>query len=125
MMKQAWVRQSIKQNIAPIIVVSLLIAVLLLLPVQYEQKLFPNTERVKVKIVSTDESGITRAGIIQFGDQRCQVEIKQGRFKGQTANAMNHLNGSLSNDKIFQWLHDSLQHFQPKTNTHCNTEQSP
>ena len=102
MMKQARVRQSIKQNIAPIIVVSLLIAILLLLPVQYEQKLFPNTERVKVKIVSTDESGITRAGIIQFGDQRCQVEIKQGRFKGQIAAAMNHLNGSLSNDKIFQ-----------------------
>jgi uncharacterized membrane protein len=91
-----------RQDIAPIAVVAVLISILLLLPVQYGQKLFDNTERVKAEILSADDSGVTSAGLVKFGDQRCVVKILSGQFKGRTSEAMNHLNGSLENDKIFQ-----------------------
>ncbi|MDR1687162.1 MAG: YibE/F family protein [Clostridiales bacterium] len=95
-------QQSIRRNIAPIAVVSVLCVILLLLPVKYGQKLYENQERVKVEILSTDDGRIVRSGIIQFGEQQCEILVKEGKFRGETSKAMNHLNGSLENDKIFK-----------------------
>jgi uncharacterized membrane protein len=93
---------SVRRDMAPIAAVGALCVILLFLPAPYRQKLFENTERVKVEIVSAEDTNIVRAGVVQFGEQYCEVVIRGGRFKGEKADAVNHLKGSLENDKIFQ-----------------------
>lgn len=71
------------------------------MPSTYTQLIFPNTERVPVRILETDESSITQVGIIRQGEQRCQVRVESGQFKGETAEGINLLMGNLESDKLF------------------------
>lgn len=81
----------------------LLILILMALPTGYEDAaIYKGTDRVKVKVLETDESTVISSGLIQSGEQRCKVEILGGKFKGQEADAVNMLSGSLESDKIFQ-----------------------
>lgn len=81
----------------------LLILILMALPTGYEDAaIYKGTDRVKVKVLETDESTVISSGLIQSGEQRCKVEILGGKFKGQEAEAVNMLSGSLESDKIFQ-----------------------
>lgn len=85
----------------PTLFIFLMIVLLLLLPSSFDQKIFPNTERVPVRILSTDESAVRITGMIKQGEQVCKVTIERGRFKGTDASAVNLLTGSLENDKLF------------------------
>lgn len=81
----------------------LMIAILLLLPTGYEDaQIYQGAERCKVKVLSTDESSIISSGLIQSGEQICQVEVLTGLFKGQQLKGVNMLSGSLESDKIYQ-----------------------
>ena len=42
-----------------------------------------------------------RQGLVRSGEQRCQLEILDGRFQGRTVTGINMLNGSLEQDKLF------------------------
>lgn len=87
----------------PIILSFLLIITLLILPTGFEQKqTYQNTDRVKVRVISTDNSDIVDNGLIRTGEQKCNIKILEGKFKGTKATAINRLNGSLSQDKIFE-----------------------
>ncbi len=88
----------IKHDVAPIAVTLVLCIVLILLPARYGQKVFDNEERVKVEILSADNANLISMGIIQSGEQYCEVEIQGGMFRGRTFRAMNHVNGSLEYD---------------------------
>ena len=94
--------QNVRRNIAPVSVVFVLCVILLFIPTNYEQDLYINTERVKAHVLSVNNDGLKSAGIIQFGEQRCEVKILEGKFKGQTTTGINHLSGSLEKDKIFE-----------------------
>ena len=48
-----------------------------------------------------NESDIVDTGLIRTGEQRCTVLILGGMFEGRETQAVNRLNGSLSQDKIF------------------------
>ena len=48
-----------------------------------------------------DDSAIIDTGLVRSGEQRCQLEILEGAFAGQTVTGINMLNGSLEQDKIF------------------------
>jgi len=74
---------------------------MLFLPSTFNPKIYPNTERVPVKIIKTDESSIKITGMIQQGEQTCLVEVEKGSFKGEKVQAVNHLMGSLENDKVY------------------------
>ena len=81
----------------------LLILILMVLPTGYEDAaIYKESERVRVKVLSTDESRVISTGLIQSGEQYCKVEILNGKFKGQEAQAVNMLNGSLESDKIYE-----------------------
>lgn len=81
----------------------LLILILMVLPTGYEDAaIYKESERVRVKVLSTDESRVISNGLIQSGEQYCKVEILNGKFKGQEAQAVNMLNGSLESDKIYE-----------------------
>ncbi len=81
----------------------LIMAILMVLPTGYEDAvIYKGTDKVKAKVVSTDESTVKSSGLIQSGEQFCEVELLGGKFKGKTTRAVNMLSGSLESDKIFE-----------------------
>ncbi len=97
--------ENFKKNMtyhAPVIVCMLAIIILLLIPTGYEEALdYQDTERVRAKVLSVDDSNIIDTGLVRYGEQSCELRILNGRFKGVTAEGVNMLNGSLEQDKIF------------------------
>lgn len=89
-------------TLLPVLLSLIMLAVLLLLPTGYEGALtYQNADRVRAQVLATDESDIVDTGLIRTGEQRCQVRILGGQFAGQETVAVNHLNGSLAQDKLF------------------------
>ena len=87
---------------SPIIGCVLMIIILIIIPTGYEDALtFTTSDRAKVRVLSTDESSIVDTGLVRSGEQRCEVEILTGMFKGKTGTAVNRLSGSLESDKMF------------------------
>ena len=84
-------------------VVSVVLMILLLLiPTGYEGALsYQNADRVTALVLSTDENDVYYTGLVRTGDQRCRVRILGGQFKGTEIDAVNRLNGSLAQDKMF------------------------
>jgi uncharacterized membrane protein len=86
----------------PVLAALVLLAVLLLLPTGYEGAVnYQTADRVRAEVLETDESDIVDTGLIRTGEQRCRVKLLGGHFKGETVDAVNRLNGSLAQDKIF------------------------
>lgn len=86
----------------PVLAALLLLAVLLVLPTGFEDRLtYQNADRVRAEVLATDESDIVDTGLIRTGEQRCKVELLGGQFRGQVVEAVNRLNGSLAQDKLF------------------------
>ncbi len=89
-------------TLVPVLLSLALLIVLLLLPTGYEGALtYQGADRVKAAVLSTDEEDVKDAGLIRTGEQRCQIRILEGHFKGQEATAINRLSGSLAQDKMF------------------------
>lgn len=94
-------KNRLKKNSVSIIAI-LLIIILMVLPTGYEDAaIYQGTDRVRARVLSTDESTVKSSGLIQSGEQYCQVKLLGGKFKGQTAKAVNMLSGSLESDKMF------------------------
>lgn len=91
-----------KRDTIPILVTLIAIILLIFLPDKFPQKIYENTERASAKVLSTDESFIINTGIIKTGEQLCEIEILDGKFKGKITQGTNRLSGSLESDKIFQ-----------------------
>lgn len=90
------------RTLAPTFLAAVILLALIFLPTGFEGALtYQNADRVKARVLSTDESDIVDTGLIRTGEQRCTVLILGGMFEGQETQAVNRLNGSLSQDKIF------------------------
>ena len=95
-------RRSVRYH-APVVVCLLAILILLLLPTGFEGALvYQEAERCTARVLSVDDSTIIDTGLVRSGEQRCQLEILDGMFQGQTVSGVNMLNGSLEQDKVFQ-----------------------
>lgn len=81
--------------------VVLLIIGLCFLPTGFQSNIYNGSVRAVVKIIETDNSNLYNTGIIQQGEQKCQVTVMDGQFKGKTAQGINNLVGKLELDKIF------------------------
>jgi len=100
--KQYLSRRSVRYH-APVVVCLLAILILLLLPTGFEGALvYQEAERCTARVLSVDDSTIIDTGLVRSGEQRCQMEILDGMFQGQTVSGVNMLNGSLEQDKVFQ-----------------------
>ena len=87
---------------APVMVCLLLIVVLLLLPTGYEGAVqYKEAERCVAEVTAVDNTAIIDTGLVRSGEQRCTVTFRNGLFKGKTAIAVNLLQGSLEQDKLF------------------------
>lgn len=72
------------------------------LPTGFEQQIYVNSEGVKAKVISVNNSAVYQTGIINQGDQWCLIEIQSGTYKGEQIEAMNLLTGKLEFDKLFK-----------------------
>lgn len=80
-----------------------MIVLLLLLPTGYEDaEIYTEAIRCKVEVLSTDESMVYSTGLIQSGEQICQVKVLNGSMKGEVLEGVNMLSGSLESDKIYE-----------------------
>lgn len=81
----------------------LLTAILIAVPTGYEGALiYTESVKCKAEVISTDESSIISTGLIQSGEQRCELKLLDGMFEGETVHGVNFLSGSLENDKIYR-----------------------
>lgn len=93
--------EKIRYN-APLLACVIMIILLLLLPTGYEEYLsFQESDIRPARVLQTDDTSIIDTGLIRSGEQRCELEILSGQFKGKIATGENTLNGSLERDKIF------------------------
>ena len=87
---------------APAAVCLLLIVCLILLPTGYEDAAqYAEAERCVAEVTAVDHSAIVDTGLVRSGEQRCTVTFRNGLFQGRTATAINLLQGSLEQDKLF------------------------
>ena len=87
---------------APVVVCLLLIALLLTVPTGFEDVVqYQEAQRCIAEVLSVDDSSIVDTGLVRSGEQRCTVRFTNGAFKGQIATAINLLQGSLEQDKLF------------------------
>lgn len=86
----------------PVLAALALLVFLLLTPTGYEGALtYQGADRVRAEVLSCDESDLVDTGLIRTGEQRCSVRLLAGHFAGRTVTAVNRLNGSLAQDKLF------------------------
>ena len=87
---------------APVVVCLLLIAFLIVLPTGYEGAIqYKEAERCVAEVAAVDNSAIIDSGLVRSGEQRCTVVFQNGLFQGETATAINLLQGSLEQDMLF------------------------
>ena len=80
----------------------LLIIILIAIPTGYEGALiYTESEKCKAEVISTDESSVINTGLVQSGEQLCELKILDGMFEGETVEGVNMLSGSLENDKMY------------------------
>ena len=80
----------------------LLIGLLIGLPTGYEDAVqYQEAKRCVAEVTAVDDSAVVDSGLVRSGEQRCTVVFTNGKFKGQTATAINLLQGSLEQDKLF------------------------
>lgn len=75
--------------------------VLFLLPTGFENPIHQASQRVRVQVLSVDDSGLGQYGVIKQGEQLVQARILDGPFQGQTMEAVNIVYGKMEMDKVF------------------------
>lgn len=78
------------------------IVVLLIIPTGFEKQIYSNAEGVKAKVISVDNSNVQEVGLIKQGEQKCNIKILSGTFKGKVVEGINILSGKFEVDKIFE-----------------------
>ena len=87
---------------APVLVCLLLAVILLMIPTGFEDAVqYQDAERCIAEITAVDNSSILDTGLVRSGEQRCTVTFLNSVFKGETVTAVNLLQGSLEQDKLF------------------------
>ncbi|MCD8075949.1 MAG: YibE/F family protein [Lachnospiraceae bacterium] len=95
----------IKKTWASIVVCIVLIVILICIPTGFEEAgaaYRDGGERVLAKVISVDNSTVIDTGLVQSGEQTCEVTLLAGSHKGETYWAANRLSGSLESDKIYE-----------------------
>ncbi|MDF2944313.1 MAG: hypothetical protein K0S01_3171 [Herbinix sp.] len=93
---------NLSQNI-PILLSALIALILIIIPTGYEGALiYQGTQRSTARVLSTDDTMIISSGLVKTGEQRCNLKILDGEFRGELVEGFNMLNGSMKSDKIFE-----------------------
>lgn len=90
-----------KKEVIFVIVFMVILGMLILIPTGFEKQIYLNSEGVKAKVISVDNSGIYNTGLVKQGEERCTIEIKSGEHKGEIVTGINLFQGKIEFDKVF------------------------
>lgn len=90
-----------KQKYLPTIFIIFVIIILIVIPSEFDQITYPNSESVPGQVIEVDNSQLKSAGLSLHGEQLCKVKILKGKFKGEIKEGTNLLIGKLEMDKVF------------------------
>jgi len=90
-----------KRTLLPTLMTLLIIIILLLIPSEFDEINYDESESVPARVLDVDNSQIKSSGLSQHGEQLCTVKILKGQFKGEVTSGTNLLVGNLELDKIF------------------------
>lgn len=91
-----------KKEIVFVIVFLVFICIMAIVPTGFEKQIYVNSEGVRAKILSVNNSTMYKTGMITQGEQRCLIEIETGSHKGEQTEGINLFSGKLEFDKIFE-----------------------
>lgn len=91
-----------RKEIIFVIVFLIFICIMEILPTGFEKQIYVNSEGVRAKVISVDNSTVYKTGMITQGEQRCLIEIETGSRKGEQAEGINLFVGKFEFDKIFE-----------------------
>lgn len=101
MMRSFWEKN--KKFFRMLLVGLVMTGILISLPTGFEDALiYQGTERAVAAVVAVDNSAIISSGLIQSGEQTCELSIGKGLFAGREITGVNFLSGSLEKDKIYE-----------------------
>lgn len=101
MMRSFWEKN--KKFFRMFLVGLVMTGILISLPTGFEDALiYQGTERAVATVVAVDNSAIISSGLIQSGEQTCELSIGKGLFAGREITGVNFLSGSLEKDKIYE-----------------------
>lgn len=101
MMRSFWEKN--KKFFRMLLVGLVMTGILISLPTGFEDALiYQGTERAVATVVAVDNSAIISSGLIQSGEQTCELSIGKGLFAGREITGVNFLSGSLEKDKIYE-----------------------
>ncbi|MBN2508783.1 MAG: YibE/F family protein [Spirochaetales bacterium] len=83
-------------------VILILSVILVVLPDRYSNPLHLSSERVKARIIETDDSGVGQFGMVKQGEQYVTALVLEGTYRGQMIEAVNLLLGKMDLDKLFR-----------------------
>lgn len=90
-----------RMNWAICIVIGLFTIIACFLP-EYNISTYGKKPRVSVEILNVDNSELSPIGLVNTGDQQCEVEILNGEHKGMVISANNIMSAALDKDKVFK-----------------------
>ncbi|MBN1850633.1 MAG: YibE/F family protein [Deltaproteobacteria bacterium] len=71
------------------------------LPTGYEKRTGSQSVRCVGRVLEVDDSEIQQLGLIKTGDQKLQINLESGPFKGRVVAGNNPLLGIMQQDKVF------------------------
>jgi uncharacterized membrane protein len=83
-------------------VVLLLTIGLLLMPTKFHDHNLPRTIQARARVLEVNDTDLQQFGLLRQGMQTTTINIRNGRFKGETVTGYNELIGRMDLDKLFR-----------------------
>ena len=91
-----------REEITFILVFLAFIILFAMLPTGFEKQIYVNSEGVRAKVISANNSSMYKTGMVTQGEQNCLLEIESGSHKGEQIEGVNLFVGKYEFDKVFQ-----------------------
>ncbi|MEL7648925.1 MAG: YibE/F family protein [Sedimentibacter sp.] len=73
-----------------------------MIPTGFEKQIYVNSEGVRARVLSVDNSGMYKTGLVTQGGQNCEIAIETGSHKGEKVKGVNLFVGKYEFDKVFE-----------------------
>lgn len=91
-----------KEEIIFITVFLVFILAFAMLPTGFEKQIYVNSEGVRAKVISVNNSTMYKTGLVTQGEQSGVLEIETGSHKGEQVEGVNLFVGKYEFDKVFR-----------------------
>ncbi len=91
-----------REEITFVLVFLVFIILFAMLPTGFEKQIYVNSEGVRAKVISANNSSMYKTGMVTQGEQNCLLEIESGSHKGEQIEGVNLFVGKYEFDKVFR-----------------------